>query len=165
MGCLRRFTCGFVLALLVPGLCPTVLGLLSTAQAQATGGIAIDPDGLVRDTLANSANGAGAERGAQAGGGTATAAPTHPRRIVSLRRFENACRDWLAQQPDQVVPVRDWPRELRAWGGLLRIDSVCFDRASGDVWVAGPAEDWEDRAGGRKGSPQPLVPALISRIG
>lgn len=153
MGCLRRFTCGFVLALLVPGLCPTFLGLVSTAQAQATGGIAIDPDGLVRDTLANSANGAGEERGAQAGGGNSIAAPPHPRRIVSLRRFENACRDWLAQQPDQAVPVRDWPRELRAWGGLLRIDSVCFDRASGDVWVAGPAEDWGRSGGGAKGQP------------
>ncbi|MFM7160982.1 MAG: DUF1598 domain-containing protein, partial [Planctomycetaceae bacterium] len=115
----------------------------STAHSQATGGISIDPDGLLLDTLANSEG---------ASGDASVPTPTHPRRIVSLRRFETACRAWLDQQSPRAVPLREWPAELRDWGGLVRIDSVCFDRASGDVWVAGPAGDWEQLRGGTAGN-------------
>jgi len=125
-----------------PGWGPTGAAV---AHAQ-TGGIAIDPDGLVRDLLS-----AGTESPTRPHSSRPTpdtralaAEVPYPRRIVSLRRFEQACREWLSTQAAPAPPVGEWPAELRWWGGLVAIDSVCHEPASGDVWIAGPAVDWPD---------------------
>ena len=136
--CCRGVALRTILLLVVVG---TVLCVPSLVMAQATAGVAVDAQGVLRKQLYADPGGQLARQRIEAARATLDPQLTafNPMRKVSLNRLEQAIRK------RQGVPTG----EMRHLAGLLRVKYVFFYPESNDIVIAGPAEGWITDASGR----------------
>ncbi|MCY2989214.1 MAG: hypothetical protein NTY19_15275, partial [Planctomycetota bacterium] len=123
-----------------------IVGLLllagvAPAKAQffnqpTVGGITVDAQGVVRQSVLNERLAAVRQLRKDAGKVPAELQPNGELRKVSLRGLEGVLRQTLADNPARL------PDELQYLGGLQRIQYVLVYPEQKDIVLAGPGEGW-----------------------
>lgn len=115
----------------------------SRAQFFNVGGVAVDPQGMLREAprLTQDERLKLAREVALAPGNHSRIDAASPLRKISLKRFEQA---WAKASAAGNVPAS----ELRFLAGLTEVRYVFLDPQAGDVVLAGPAEGWEPTEAG-----------------
>lgn len=116
----------------------------NTIGTGATSGVAVDADGVLRQTMVNDPTGALSRQRIQEALGRLdqNIARRSPLRKISLTRLERIVADRLAGGGE----VDDAMRHL---AGLTRIQYVFCYPETGDIVLAGPAEAWAEAPSGR----------------
>jgi len=111
------------------------------AAAQATAGVAVDAQGVLRTRMVNDPGGMLLRQRVQAARASLNpeVAKTSPLRMISLTRLEQA----IAERNGVLTD------EERYLAGLQRVKYVFCYPDSGDVVIAGPAEGWVTNPAGR----------------
>jgi len=127
-----------ILLLVVVG---AVLCVPSLVMAQATAGVAVDAQGVLRKQLYADPSGQLTRQRIAAARATLDPEVTafSPMRKISLNRLEQVIRE------HQGVPSG----EMRHLAGLLRVKYVFFYPETNDIVIAGPAEGWMTDVAGR----------------
>ena len=138
----RRSSIGLLVAL--AALCGTVFAQ-TTPPGGSTGGILIDPAGVIRNPAGKAESAAVAKKRREAFAKerlTAEIVESAEMRVVSLVELEERIAAYHARQ-EQVPPALAW------LSGLTRIDYLFVDEENKDLCLAGPAEGFGPDAEGR----------------
>ncbi len=136
----------------------TVLAVLSagsTAWAQATAGVFVDAEGVLRKQIFNDPGGRLTKEriDAQIAQLAPDIAKPSALRMISLNRLEKAVEG-------RIADGRHPSEEMLHLAGLTRVQYVFFYPETGDIVIAGPAEPWaKDLSGRARGakSGRPIV--------
>ncbi|MDZ4851228.1 MAG: DUF1598 domain-containing protein [Pirellulaceae bacterium] len=102
---------------------------------RVVGGVSIDADGIVRDSVAEDQNALLATLREQLAGGQGDFAKPATMRMISLKQLQAAMTE--AAQAGKPLP-----EEVLLLGGLTRVEYVMAYPEKQDIVIAGPSENW-----------------------